>query len=105
MLKRIVSIFFIAFGLAALWASTSRQAMAYISGRRDVNKWWGTYQCLNGDLVSMSYLDFVKKFNPGRDSIHLKTVQHIASDSTVLFLDGDSYTWHLGDSNFAAICS
>jgi hypothetical protein len=105
MAKKIARDFFILFGLFVLWASTSRQAMGFIAEKRDVNKWWGTYQCLNGDLVSMSYLDFVKTFNPGPDHDRLKTAPHTGTENTVLYLDGDSYTWHLGDSNFAGLNS
>jgi hypothetical protein len=105
MFKKGVSIFLIISGLMVLWVSTSRQAMAYITAKRDVNKWWGTYQCLNGDLVSMSYLDFIKKFNPGPDTNHLEHTVHAPSDNTVLYIHGDSYTWHLGDSNFAGVSS
>ena len=92
----------IIFGLVLMWASTSRTVMSYISNKRDVDKWWGSYQGLHGDLVSMSYLDFVQEFNQPAPR---KSFRHPVSDkkNTVLYLDGDSHTWHLGDSDFAGL--
>lgn len=103
MLKKILSYFFIVFGLVALWASTSRTAMQYLTDKRDGSKWWQTYPCLHGDLVSMSYLDFVKQFNPGLPPVYLKKSGYTGPKKVALTLHGDSYTWHLADSNFAGV--
>ncbi len=100
MVRRILSYVFIVFGLAALVLSTSRNAMEYISIKRDTTAWWGAYPCLNGDLVSLSYLDAVKRFNPPPNHVPLKKAEHSTSDNIVLYLHGDSYTYHLSDSIF-----
>ncbi len=104
MLRRIARYFFIVFGLVVLWASTSRNAMKYLTDARDNNSWWGIYQCLNGDLVSMAYLDFVDRFieaNP-------RTFNHPSFSGerkTILYMDGDSFTWHLHDSDIIGLDS
>lgn len=103
MLKKALSYFFIAFGLMVLYASTSRRAMQFISEYRDNDKWWGTYQMKNGDLISLSYLDFVAKFNPPNEPIPLRRPRYDGPKNTVLYLHGDSYTYHLPDSAFAGL--
>ncbi len=103
MIKKLVRDFLILFGLLILWLSTSRQAMQYYCDLRDVDKWWGTYRCNHGDLVSMSYLDFMKKFNPGKDNTHTKKPSIPAKNQIELYLDGDSYTWHMHDTMFAGL--
>lgn len=103
MLKRFAAYFFIVFGLAALAGSTSRRFMQFISETRDGDKWWCAYPCLHGDLVSMSYLDFVPQFNPVQAKEYLKRANHTGTKKTVLVIHGDSNTWHLADSNFADV--
>jgi hypothetical protein len=103
MFKKILSYFFIVFGLVVLWASTSRTAMQYITQHRDNEKWWGAYPCLHGDLVSLSYLDFVQRFYSPRDNTPARTVTCNGQKNTVLYLHGDSYSRRLGDSNFACV--
>ena len=93
------------FGLVVLWASTSRTAMQYITSHRDVDKWWGTYQYLNGDLVSMSYLDFVTAFNVPNARYGFKHPVYDGPRNMALYLDGDSHTWHLHDSDFAGLAA
>jgi hypothetical protein len=100
MFKKILSYLFILFGLVELVISTSRPAMQYISEKRDTTAWWGAYPCLHGDLISLSYLDAVKRFNPPPNHTPLKKAVHSASDNIVLYLHGDSYTYHLSDSIF-----
>jgi hypothetical protein len=95
----------ILFGIVALWASTSRTAMQYISEKRNVDTWWGSYQCLNGDLVSMSYLDAVKKFNQPNPRTGFKQPVYNGVRNTALYLVGDSHTWHVKDSNFVRLSS
>ncbi len=101
--KKIARDFFILLGLVLLWASTSRPAMEYITTVRDGKKWWSTYPCLNGDLVSMSYLDAVHKFNPGREQSHVSKAEYSGSKNIAMDLYGDSYTWELRDTNFAGV--
>ena len=105
MLKKIARDFLILFGLFVLWASTSRTAMTYLSDKRNLVAWWGSYQCLNGDLVSMSYLDAVKMFNQPNPRTGFKTPLYNGVRNTDLYLDGDSFSWHLKDSNFAGLSS
>jgi hypothetical protein len=103
MFNKIARYTFIVFGLLVMWASTSRTAMQYISGKRDGVKWWCSYPMKHGDLISMSYLDFVKKLNPDRPPMVFKRPVSGGQKNTVLYLYGDSYTWHLADSNFAGV--
>ncbi len=103
MLKKILSYIFIIIGLFFLWASTSRNAMQYISQKRDNNEWWGSYQCLKGDLVSMAYLDIVKRFNPLPENENANRAAYNVPKSTILYLHGDSYSRHLSDSDFAGV--
>ena len=79
--------------------------MKYISDKRDGNKWWCTYPCLNGDLISMSYLDAVSRFNPPKPNPAFKHPAYSGTKYTDLYLDGDSYTWALKDSDFAGLSS
>jgi hypothetical protein len=103
MLKKIFRDFFILFGLAALSASTSRTFMKFISEKRDGDKWWSTNPMTGGNLASISDLTFLKKFYcpPDRQIKHAPAYNR--PENTVLYLDGDSYTWSLRDSNFAGI--
>ena len=105
MFKRIARDVLIAFGLLALWASTSRTFMQYVSEKRDVNKWWGSYQYMrDGDLVNLSYLDFVKKFQPPPRPAGFIRPTYNGPSNTVLYMYGDSHTWHLDDTDFAGLC-
>src|SRR4051794_40122241 len=101
MLKGVVRDMIIVVGLVVLWASTSRTAMEYISNKRDGIAWWCTYPCKNGDLVSMSYLDAVRRFNPPPDRTPYKRPEHSGIKNKVLYLHGDSYTWPVRDTNFS----
>lgn len=105
MLKKALSYFFILFGLAALVLSTSRTAMEYISSHRDSEEWWGTYPCLHGDLVSLSYLDFVKKFSSPKDRLPIRKPAYNGDKNTVLYLHGDSYSYHLHDTDFVGLAA
>lgn len=103
MLKRIARDLLIVFGIAALWCSTSRSFMQYVWDKRDGVKWWSTYPMRHGDLVSMSYLDFVPRFNPPIDHPPFKKPRYNGPKNTVVYLHGDSYTWPLADSNLATV--
>lgn len=103
MFKKVLSYIFIIFGLVALYMSTSRRAMQFVVDHRDHDKWWGAYQMKNGDLVSLSYLDFVKRFNPPPDRTPLKKPAYNGQKNIALYLHGDSYTYHLPDSAFAGV--
>jgi hypothetical protein len=101
-MKTILSYIFIVLGLVLLWASTSRTAMGYITEKRDKDAWYGTYQGMNGDLIGMSYLDFVKRFQLG-PKIPLKRTTYTGEKNTVLYIHGDSYARKLHDSVFAGV--
>lgn len=103
MIKKVLSYIFIIFGLVALYMSTSRKAMEFLAVSRDNDKWWGSYQMKHGDLVSLSYLDFVKRFNPPPDHTPIKKPAYNGQKNTALYLHGDSYTYHLPDSAFAGL--
>ena len=68
--------------------------MKYLSEKRGVDAWWGVYPEHNGDLVSMSYLDFVPAFKHIEGPTLTKRT-YSGPANTVLYLDGDSYTQHL----------
>jgi len=104
MFKKVLSYIFILSGLAVLVLSTSRTAMQYIAEARDNEKWWGAYPCKHGDLVSLSYLDFVKKFTPLQEPFSIKPPSYSGPKNNAIYLNGDSYAWHLKDSAFAGAC-
>ena len=104
MLKRIGRDLLIVLGLVILWTSTSRTTMQFISDSRDNEKWWGKHQFNHGDLASMSYLDYLNKFNSSLVWDTKKSDYH-GQCNAVLFLHGDSYTWKLADSVFSGICA
>lgn len=105
MIKKIVRDLCILLGLVALYASTSRSAMQYLSDKRDRNAWWGTYQCPHGDLISMSYLDFIGRFLLPEDKTRIPPPTYNGKKNTVLFLQGDSYSWHMNDTDFCGLAS
>ena len=105
MFKKALSYILIIFGLAALYASTSPTAMKYISVTRDIDTWWGTYQNSHGDLTGMSYLDLVKKFALPNDLSPIRRPAYSGPKNTVLYLYGDSYSYHIDDTFFAGICA
>lgn len=104
MLKKTGRDILILFCFAALWSSTSRSAMEYISSRRSVPTWWGVYDWLYGNLSGMSHLDFVKRFRTPEDYSGKRPVYNVPKN-IALFLQGDSYTRHpqLKDINFAGV--
>jgi len=103
MVKRFLCFFFIIFGLLVLWMSTSRSCMQFVAEHRDNNTWYGSYQMLHGDLVSLCYLDMVKRFNPPREKIIFKMPANTLTHNINLYLHGDSYTYQVPDSVFSGI--
>jgi len=71
--------------------------MKYLSEKRGVDAWWGVYPENHGDLVSMSYLDFVPAFKHIEGPTLIKR-PYSGPANTVLYLNGDSYTQHLDPS-------
>lgn len=101
MFKKALSIFGIGLGIGIVAISTSRPIMKYINTVRDDNKWWGTYQCGNGDLVSMCYLDNTK-FRRIKDRTVIKPTYN-GSKKVNLFLFGDSYSHYIYDTAFLGV--
>ncbi len=93
----------IVLGLVILYASTSRDAMQYLSTKRDVNKWWGTDQLNHGDLASMSYLYFVDRFAAETNNFTFPKPPFKGNANIALYLHGDSYSRHLQDTFFAGV--
>ena len=103
MLKKIIRDILIIAGLFVLWASTSRNAMKFISDRRcDDSSWFGTYQGNKGDLVAFAYLDKVKKFD-SRKPHWFKRPAYDGTGNLVLYLSGDSYTEKIPDTALAGL--
>jgi hypothetical protein len=102
MLKKIAAYVFLIYGLLALWASTSPRVMGYMSELRKGNKWWNSYPWDNGNLVGLSYLDFVGKFNT-RPYHPLPSAPVKKVPNTVLYLIGDSYSWPMKASDFESV--
>ena len=78
--------------------------MKYLSDKRSIDKWWGVYPRIHGNLIFRTYLDFVKALNPGPDTGVIKRAEYNGPKNVVLYLDGDSYTWNLVDTAFMGIC-
>ena len=104
MLRKILRDILIVMGLVVMWLSTSTTTMAWLSEKRAVNTWWGVYNNDHGDLVNMSYLDFVQRFVTHRD-FSTPRPDYRGVKNTELYLQGDSYTMDIGDSAFAAVKS
>lgn len=91
-------------GLAILYISTSKKVMEKISRQRNESEeWWGIHRGVKkGDLVSLAYLDYVKKFHGDEDySFHPPAYE--GKDDINLYINGDSYTFKIPDSAFAGV--
>ncbi len=104
MLKIIASYFFIIFGIATLWVSTSHSVMEYLLNKRDNHEWWGLNQLNHGDLASICYLEYLNKFAI-TDTTSLKHSRYDGPKNTVLFIHGDSYLMNIHDWIFSGISS
>ena len=100
---RMVRYILILFGLLALALATSSDAMEYIWAKRRGDKWWNADSWLNGNLVGMAHLDFVKKFiSPVMHPVAMPA-NNTGTKNAVLYLYGDSYAWGLKDIQFAGL--
>ncbi len=105
-MRRIISLFFIFFGLALLVISTSDTIMKKIIDKRSVlNNCFGIHQAHRGDLVSISYLDKVKRFQERHESPLVKLADDTGSKNIDLYIYGDSYLLGVPDSVFNAVHS
>lgn len=104
MLKRILTYTLIVSGIGILYISTSKDVMSKISGiRNETVKWYGAHNSMDkGDLVNMSYLDYIKKFHSER-ALNFSKPAYVGPEDVNLYLHGDSYTFKIPDSAFAGV--
>jgi hypothetical protein len=104
--RKIASIFFIIVGLALLIVSSSETLMnIVINARTGLNNKFGIHQFSGGDLVSISYLDKVPKFQEKDEYIFTKPVEDSSNKKIDLYIYGDSYLREVPDSAFCCINS
>ncbi len=103
MLKKIGRDALIIFCLVAMFASTYRPLMGWLCDLRNVDKWWGTYQCNHGDLITMSGLDIISTFNPPPVKWTITKPNYDGPKNAVLYIYGDSHTYSLKDTLFAGL--
>jgi hypothetical protein len=104
--RKIISLFFIFFGLALLIISNSDHLMKkIITERSGLNNSFGIHQFPGGDLVSISYLDNVKRFQVRDGYEFVKPVADTGSRNIDLYIYGDSYLMELPDSAFGYVNS
>ena len=104
--RKIVSLFFIFIGLALLVISTSDTLMKKIIDERSgLNNSFGIHQFPGADLVSISYLDNVKRFQERDEYKFVKPADDTGSRNIDLYIYGDSYLKEVPDSAFNAVSS
>jgi len=102
--RKIVSLFLIIVGLALLVISTSDTIMKkIIDARSGLNNSFGLHQSPGGDLVSISYLDNVKRFRESYQFKFTKTPDDTANRNIDLYIYGDSYMLEIPDSAFNGV--
>src|SRR5450631_2364144 len=105
-MRKIVSIFFIFFGLVLLIISSSDRLMKRIIEKRSaLNNSFGIHQSPGGDLVSMSYLDKVKRFQESFEYKFVRPADDTGKKNIDLYIYGDSYLMEFPDSAFCCINS
>src|SRR6201989_2845675 len=106
MMRKIASLFFIFIGTGLLIISSSDNMMNLITARRtDLDGWFGIHRWSAGDLVSMSYLDHVNRFQEKEEEHFVKPVDDSAGRNIDLYIYGDSYLMSVPDSAFSSINS
>jgi hypothetical protein len=104
--RRIISLFFIFIGLALLVMSTSDSIMKkIIDARSGLNNSFGIHQFPGGDLVSISYLDKVRRFRDSNDYAFDRPANDTGSKNIDLYIYGDSYMLEIPDSAFYGVHS
>ena len=68
--------------------------------RSDLDGWFGTHRWAAGDLVSMSYLDHVKRFQEKDEEHFDRPVDDSGHRNIDLYIYGDSYLMSVPDSAF-----
>jgi hypothetical protein len=106
MLKALLSFSFIAFGLAALFFSTSRGVSEWIENVRtyppNMDYWWAQPVSNWGDLAGMSYLEKIKKFREIKNC-NFEPVTDSGDRNINLYLYGDSYVAEISKGAFANV--
>jgi hypothetical protein len=74
------------------------------SVRNESQAWWGAHNSPQGDLVQMSYLDYVPKFHSKIDYRFVKPAWN-GPGQVALYASGDSYIWKIPDTAYAGIAS
>jgi hypothetical protein len=103
-MRKKVSIFFIFAGTALLLISSSNPLMNVITSYRSGLKgWFGIHQPNGGDLVSLSYLDNIKRFHEKDEYIFVQPREDTTEKNIDLYIYGDSYLREVPDSAFGSI--
>ncbi|HET7001824.1 MAG TPA: hypothetical protein VFI33_10960 [Puia sp.] len=103
-MRKIISLFFIFIGLALLTISSSNHMMNKITAERsDLDGWLGTHRWTGGDLVSMSYLDHVNRFQEKDEDHFVKPLEDSGGRHIDLYVYGDSYLLSVPDSAFGYV--
>jgi hypothetical protein len=105
-MRKAASLIFIFIGLALLILSSSNVLMKQITEKRtDLDGWFGIHHLTSGDLVSMSYLDHVQRFQEKDEEHFVKPADDSESRNIDLYIYGDSYLLSVPDSVFSSINS
>ena len=105
-MRKITSLFFIFIGLVLLTISSSNNMMNRITAKRsDLDGWLGTHRWAGGDLVSLSYLDHVNRFQEKDEDHFVKPVDDSGGRNIDLYIYGDSYLMSVPDTAFSSINS
>src|SRR5262249_55486838 len=93
-------------GTALLLISSSRPLMSIIvQYRLGLKGAFGIHEQHGGDLVSMSYLDNIKKFHQKDEYVFVKPAEDTSLKNIDLYMYGDSYVREIPDSAFSPINS
>jgi hypothetical protein len=100
MAKRILRDILIVAGIAIMALSTSDHFKNWVIEQKAENeKWWGVHKDVEGDLVTIAYLQQVKKFCAPRDYVFTKPAY--PNHKVDLYAWGDSYIFKIPDSAYA----
>jgi hypothetical protein len=100
--RKIIRDLLIVAGLLLMVVSSTPYLMEVVTDlRQDREEWWAMHKPVEGDLVAMACLGYVPKFLSPRDYAFVK--HPVDSANTDLYLWGDSYTWKIPDSAYAAV--
>ena len=75
--------------------------MRFVCEKRDGDQWWDANNMRGGNLAAIADLTFLKKFHA--KDVPITRPKYTGPCNTVLYIEGDSYTWSLRDTNFAGI--